>query len=95
MPRSDGSCLNDALSALVGYEVGLADWVMGAHNPMIARELGLRYYENTNLELDESEDIVFVCPTTGKKAHAVYVPAGKVGRFLAQNTRQILCVFMR
>lgn len=90
----DGSCLNDALSALVGYDVGLLDWTMGAENPVIAERLGIRYVgEAQDIELYE-EDTVFVVPTTGNKAHAMYVPAGKVGTFLEQNTRPLLCIFL-
>lgn len=95
MPRSDGSCLNDALAQLLGYDPYLPDWVDGSENPSIAQRHDLRYYENINLELDESEPVVFVCPTAGNRAHAFFVPAGRVGEFLTRNTRPILCVFMR
>jgi hypothetical protein len=80
---------------LLGYDPGLPDWVPGSENPAIARRLGLRYFENTTLEHDETEAAIFLVPTTGKKAHAYYVPAGQIGAFLAQNTRPILCVFLR
>lgn len=91
---SEGSCLNDALSALVGYDIGLPDWVPGDQNQVIAEQLGLRYIEEAGpIELEE-EDTVFVVPTTGDKAHAIYVPSGKVGVFLEQLTRPILCIFL-
>jgi len=95
MSRSDGSCLNDSLSQLVGYDVGLPDWVMGEENREIARRFGLRYFENTTLSHDGNEPIVFVIPTCSGKAHAVYVAPGQFDKFYAWNTAPILCAFMR
>lgn len=98
---SNGSCLNDALSALLGYDVGLPDWVPGEENAAIAEQLGLRYIGRTHGDGDTfsvdlyEEDTVFVVPTTENKAHAIYMPAGRIGIFLERNTRPILCLFLR
>jgi hypothetical protein len=91
---SDGSCLRDALSQLLGYEVWYPDWTPATENPFIAEELGLVW-------IDEStefyaQDVVFSFVSSENKAHCMFVPAESLDQFFQWiGDRSILGMFIR